>query len=222
MGKIQTSSLSKQSRRAESRRRWGRSGCEPRRASSARPAAPGTGLMHGRCPETGTSPASPGFGLSKARAGPRAVPQPPVQGPGSPPRPPVYTVLPGEGLSIPPCRERLQSDRPEPRRDGEPGRGQLPRPGAQQPPPLRQELLLPEKWHLHPVWTALPPPPPQPPPRAGGSFLSHRAHPSIMHSPWDGCGVEGVLAPRGGDPVLPNVPPAISCSLCTSPDVAGC
>lgn len=140
VGKIQTSSLSKQSRRAESRRRWGRSGCEPRRASSARPAAPGTGLMHGRCPETGTSPASPGFGLSKARAGSQAVPQPPVQ-----------------GLSIPPCRERLQSDRPEPRRDGEPGRGQLPRPGAQQPPPLRQELLLPEKWHLHPVWTTLPP-----------------------------------------------------------------
>lgn len=67
-----------------------------------------------------------------------------------------------------------------------------------------------------------PPPPPQPPPRAGGSFLSHRAGPSIMHSPWDGSGAGGGLAPHGGDPVLPNVPPAMSCSLCTSPDVAGC
>lgn len=54
---------------------------------SARPATLGTGLLRGRCPRTGTSWASPGFGLSSAGAGttlsgPFPGSPPPVQGPG--------------------------------------------------------------------------------------------------------------------------------------------
>lgn len=151
---------------------------------SARPAALGTGLMRGRCPRTGTSWASPGFGLSSAGAGttlPGPFPgPPPVQGPG-----PSVLCCPERvwgRLSIPSRRERFQGDRPEPRRDGEPGRGQLPRLGAQQPASLRQELLLPEEWHLHPVGT----PGRSPFPGPGGEFFRCRACPSVVHSPWDG------------------------------------
>ena len=150
--------------------------------SSARPAALGTGLMRGCCPGAGTSRASPGFGLATVGAGttfPRPFPSPSVQGPG-----------PGRvwgRLSTPSRREWLQGDRPEPRRDGEPGRGQLPRPGAQQPAPLRQELLLPEERHLHPVRT----PRRSPLPGQGGVYAVIVPRPSIVHSLWDGCRAGG-------------------------------
>lgn len=51
------------------------------------------------------------------------------------------------------CRQPLQlhGSAPEPRGDGAPGRGPIPGAGAQQQAPLRQELLLPQKRHLHTV-----------------------------------------------------------------------
>lgn len=187
VGKIQTSSLSKQSHRAGSQRPWGRAGREPKRAGSARS---GTLSMELRTLDWHLM-SIPRLWCLQCQSHPWAIPYARlcwVQ------VPPCCAARGGSGrrLSIPLCRERLQGDSPEPWRDGEPGRGQLPSPGAQQPAPVCQELLLQEEWHLHPVGT----PRCSPLSGQGAGFSSPCAHPSVVHLPWDGHRAEEGWHPR--------------------------